>query len=108
VAAAGGDPRWRQVADEVGRIVLEHPYFAERKLNPNVEFYSAPLLHGLGLPLDLITAAFAVSRVAGWMAHIREQLADNRLIRPKADYAGPAPRSFAPIERRGSHYGEPV
>jgi citrate synthase len=88
------------VADEVGRVIVEHPFFTQRKLFPNVEFYSAPVLYGLGLPLDLFTAAFAISRIAGWMAHIREQLADNRLIRPKADYSGPAPRAFVPLGQR--------
>jgi citrate synthase len=100
VAAAGADGRWYRVADEVGRVILEHPHFVARKLNPNVEFYSAPLLYSLGLPLDMFTVAFAMSRIAGWMAHIREQLADNRLIRPKADYSGPAPRAFVALDQR--------
>jgi citrate synthase len=98
--SAEGDARWQAIADEVAHVVAEHPHFTRRQLNPNVEFYSAPLLYMLGLPLDLFTVAFACSRVAGWLAHIREQLADNRLIRPKADYSGPAPRAFAPIEQR--------
>jgi citrate synthase len=98
--AAGIDGRWYEVADEVSRVIHEHPHFVARKLNPNVEFYSAPLLYSLGLPLDLFTAAFAMSRTAGWMAHIREQLADNRLIRPKADYSGPASRGFVALEQR--------
>ena len=102
VAAAEGD---RQLVPDrrrrSGTGDPEHPHFVERKLNPNVEFYSAPLLYSLGLPLDLFTAAFAISRIAGWMAHIREQLADNRLIRPKADYGGPAPRAFVPRDQRG-------
>jgi citrate synthase len=96
----GGEARWQAIADEVGGVVAEHPHFTRRQLNPNVEFYSAPLLYTLGLPLDLFTAAFAMSRIVGWMAHIREQLADNRLIRPKADYDGPAPRRFVTIEQR--------
>lgn len=91
---AGQGGQWRLVADEVARVVARHPYFVERQLNPNVEFYSAPLLYALGFPLDLFTAAFAFSRTAGWMAHIREQLADNRIIRPKADYNGPPERIF--------------
>jgi citrate synthase len=99
--AAEGASQWHEVAEEVGRVIQEHPYFVERKLNPNVEFYSAPLLYSLGLPLDLFTVAFAMSRTAGWMAHIREQLADNRLIRPKADYSGPPPRAFIPLDQRG-------
>jgi citrate synthase len=98
--SAEGAEQWHEVAEEVGRVILEHPHFVERKLNPNVEFYSAPLLYSLGLPLDLFTVAFAISRIAGWMAHIREQLADNRLIRPKADYSGPAPRTFVPLDQR--------
>ena len=93
--------QWQAIAEQVGHVVAEHPHFVKRQLNPNVEFYSAPLLYTLGLPLDLFTAAFAVSRVGGWMAHIREQLADNRLIRPKADYAGPAARAFVAIGERG-------
>jgi citrate synthase len=97
----GSTGQWQAIAEQVGRVVAEHPHFTKRQLNPNVEFYSAPLLYTLGLPLDLFTAAFALSRVAGWMAHIREQLADNRLIRPKADYDGPAARAFVAIGERG-------
>ncbi|GAB4207887.1 MAG: citrate synthase [Roseiflexaceae bacterium] len=91
---------WQAVADAVGRVIAEHPHFTRRQLAPNVEFYSAPLLHLLGLPLDLFTCAFAASRIGGWMGHIREQIEDNRLIRPKADYNGPAPRSFRPLAER--------
>lgn len=98
--AAEGAGHWYEVADEVGRVIMEHPHFTQRQLNPNVEFFSAPLLYSVGLPLDLFTCAFAFSRIAGWMAHIREQLADNRLIRPKAGYNGPAPRAFVSVEQR--------
>jgi citrate synthase len=100
LSAEGAGP-WQEIAEEVGRIIQEHPHFSRRQLNPNVEFYSAPLLYGLGLPLDQFTCAFAMSRIAGWMAHLREQYADNRLIRPKAAYDGPAPRSFVAVEQRG-------
>jgi citrate synthase len=92
---------WQAIADAVGQLVAEHPHFTRRQLNPNVEFYSAPLLYSLGLPLDVFTAAFALSRTAGWIGHIREQLADNRLIRPKSDYTGPALRGFVPLGQRG-------
>jgi citrate synthase len=101
LVAQGAEACWQAIADEVGAFVAEHPHFTRRQLNPNVEFYSAPLLYTLGIPLDLFTAAFALSRVAGWVGHIQEQLADNRLIRPKADYAGPASRRFVPVEERG-------
>ena len=93
LAEAGQGAEWQAVADAVTGVVASHPHFTVRQLAPNVEFYSAPLLYALGFPLDLFTCAFALSRVAGWTAHIREQIADNRLIRPKAEYVGPAPRT---------------
>ncbi len=88
------------LADAVRQVVAQHPYFAERQLAPNVEFASAPLLYALGFPLDLFTCAFAASRIAGWVGHIREQIADNRIIRPKADYHGPTDRPFVPLASR--------
>ncbi len=78
----------------VEEVASENPYFSERKLYPNVEFYTAPLLDALGFRPELMPAAFAVSRVAGWTGHILEQRADNRLIRPAARYTGPAPRPY--------------
>ena len=92
LAETGQGAQWQAVADAVAEVIANHPHFTRRQLAPNVEFYSAPLLYALGFPLDLFTCAFALSRVAGWTAHIREQIADNRLIRPKAEYIGPAPR----------------
>ncbi len=71
-----------------------------RKLYTNVEFYSAVLLASVGLPGDLFTPAFAISRVAGWTAHILEQVGDNRLIRPEADYMGPYDLKFVPLSDR--------
>jgi citrate synthase len=71
-----------------------------RRLNTNVEFYSAVLLSSVGLPGDLFTPTFAVSRVAGWTAHILEQIGNNRLIRPEADYTGPTDERFIPLEAR--------
>lgn len=71
-----------------------------RKLYTNVEFYSAALLSSVGLPGDLFTPTFAVSRVAGWTAHILEQVHNNRLIRPESDYTGPTEAKFIPIEER--------
>ncbi|MCG8348589.1 MAG: hypothetical protein MI924_12530 [Chloroflexales bacterium] len=99
-ALSDGAGHWPAVADAVAQVVMTHPYFVERRLVPNVEFYSAPLLYTLGLPLDLFTCAFALSRSAGWIGHVREQIADNRLIRPKADYCGPAQRDFVALEQR--------
>ncbi len=74
---------------------------AEKKLNANVDFYSASTYHSLGLALDLFTPLFAVSRISGWAAHVIEQLDDNRLIRPRADYIGPTyPQKYVPMDRR--------
>ena len=71
-----------------------------RCLYTNVEFYSAVLLASVGLPGDFFTPTFAVSRVAGWTAHILEQIGNNRLIRPNADYTGPTSVPFVPISKR--------
>jgi citrate synthase len=88
------------IAERAAEVVINHPHFQARKLFPNVEFYSAPLLYQLGLPLDCFTAAFACSRLPGWTAHIREQLLDNRLMRPSAEYIGPEDRVFVPLAER--------
>jgi len=72
----------------------------DQRLNTNVEFYSAVLLASVGLPGDLFTPTFAVSRVAGWTAHILEQVGNNRLIRPEADYTGPTEAHFVPLNER--------
>jgi citrate synthase len=89
-------------ARAVERVVLE--VLSERKpgrrLETNVEFYTALLLHGIGLPADLFTPTFAVARVGGWTAHVLEQIAEDRLIRPRVVYVGDRDRRFLPIERR--------
>lgn len=99
-ARPGSSHTAHAVAEAVAAYVLSHPHFQARTLYPNVEFYSAPLLYQLGLPLDCFTPAFAVARLPGWVAHIREQLAVNRLVRPEAAYVGPAPRAFVPLAAR--------
>jgi citrate synthase len=71
-----------------------------RRLYTNVDFYSAVLLHSVGIPLDLFTPTFAVARVSGWTAHVLEQAANNRLIRPLAEYTGPDYRQFVPLAQR--------
>jgi citrate synthase len=73
----------------------------EKKLNANVDFYSASTYTTLGIDLDLFTPIFAISRIAGWAAHVIEQLDDNRLIRPRAEYIGPEyPTKYMPIGQR--------
>ncbi len=72
----------------------------QKKLFPNLDFYSATVYHFLGIPTPMFTPLFVVSRVTGWAAHIFEQRADNRLIRPTAEYVGPEPRAFMPLALR--------
>ena len=98
--AAGADAQVHRTAEALLHTVMGHAYYAERRLAPNVEFFSAPLLGALGFPADMFPGLFACSRIAGWSAHIAEQLRDNRLIRPKAAYVGPPARHFAPLEGR--------
>ena len=74
----------------------------EKQIDANVDFYSASTYHLLGIPIDLFTPIFAVSRMAGWTAHVLEQYANNRLIRPRAEYVGPEyPQMFVPLDQRG-------
>ncbi len=79
---------------------LLHERKPEHRLYTNVEFYSAAVMHGVGLPDDLFTPTFAISRVAGWTAHVLEQMQDNRLIRPSSHYTGPWDLTVEPIEQR--------
>jgi citrate synthase len=85
--------------EELALAILEEQK-PRRRLYTNVEYYSAVLMNSLGLPGDLFTPTFAVSRVAGWTAHILEQTRNNRLIRPEADYTGPMDVQFVPLEAR--------
>jgi citrate synthase len=91
-----GDTRWYDISERIEKVVMD-----EKGLYPNVDFYAASVYHYLGIPTDLMTCVFAASRVAGWSAHVREQLADNRLIRPESDYIGPRNQRYVPIEERG-------
>jgi 2-methylcitrate synthase len=91
-----GQPQWYEMSQRIETLVK-----AEKKLNPNVDFYSASMFYSLGIPIDLYTPIFAVSRISGWTAHVLEQYANNRLIRPRTDYIGPPyPQTFLPIEQR--------
>lgn len=91
-----GQPQWYEMSEKIEEFVK-----AEKKLNANVDFYSASTYHVLGIDEDLFTPVFAVSRISGWTAHVIEQLDDNRLIRPRADYIGPEyPNRYVPIDRR--------
>jgi citrate synthase len=91
-----GESRWYDTSIQVQETVM-----AEKPLYPNVDFYTASVYSALQLPPDLYTPLFAAARMAGWTAHIREQYADNRLIRPDSEYVGPEPRPWKPLEARG-------
>ena len=80
---------------------IEKVMRAEKKLFPNLDFYSATTYHFCGIPTYLFTPLFVLSRVTGWSAHIMEQRSNNRLIRPEANYIGPAELPFPPLASRG-------
>ncbi|HEV7402048.1 MAG TPA: citrate synthase [Chthoniobacteraceae bacterium] len=91
-----GEPKWIQMSERIASIMKE-----QKGLNANVDFYSATVYYSLGIPTDLFTPIFAISRMSGWTAHILEQLADNRLFRPLSEYVGPAVgRKVTPLASR--------
>ena len=96
IGEKAGNTRWFEMSQRIERVVT-----GEKKLYPNVDFYSASTYYMLGIDIDLFTPIFAVSRVSGWTAHVLEQYANNRLIRPRAEYIGPThPQRFVPLEAR--------
>jgi citrate synthase len=96
LSRSAGNTKWFDMSRKIELYVN-----AEKKLNANVDFYSASTYTALGVEIDLFTPIFAISRIAGWTAHVIEQLDDNRLIRPRADYIGPPyPQPYIPIEKR--------
>jgi citrate synthase len=100
-AAEGtGNTLWYDIAARLEERVLAHPYFQERRIFTNVDFYTAPLLYALDIPVDLFIPMFAIARVAGWTAHMLEQQHYNRLIRPRAYYAGPRNRTWEEMAGR--------
>jgi len=90
-----GEPKWFEMSQIVEKTVKE-----TKNIDPNVDFYSATVYHHLGIPRDLFTPIFAVSRIAGWCAHCVEQLSDNRLYRPESEYVGPRDVTVLPIDKR--------
>jgi 2-methylcitrate synthase len=94
------DTPQRRLLFDIGRRVVE-VMWREKRLFPNVDFYSALLYHYLDIPQAMFTSLFVLSRVSGWSAHIIEQRADNRLIRPDAEYIGPPPRPYVGLDDRG-------
>src|SRR4029079_8839667 len=80
---------------------IERVLWDEKHLFPNLDFYSATTYHFSGIPTPMFTPIFVMSRISGWSAHIIEQRSDNRLIRPDANYVGPTPRDYVPLDKRG-------
>jgi len=90
-----GDTKWLDMSERIRDIMV-----TEKNLHPNVDFYSATVYYSLGIPTDLFTPIFAIARTSGWTAHVLEQLADNRLIRPKSLYDGPDDLKYTPVGDR--------
>ena len=90
-----GDSRWIRMSQRIAELMKK-----KKKLNANVDFYSASVYYSLGIPIDLFTPLFAIARTSGWTAHVLEQLADNRLIRPESEYEGLTDLQVKPIDER--------
>jgi len=90
-----GDTRWYEISRRLEEVVMQ-----QKHLYANVDFYSASCYYSMAIPIDLFTPVFAISRIAGWTAHVLEQYADNRLIRPRAEYVGERNVPYVPIDQR--------
>ena len=90
-----GDTRWADIFE-----ALQSTVFQQKELWPNVDLYAAGVYHVLGIPTDLMTPIFALARMPGWTAHVREQYADNKVIRPGSEYVGPRDQVWVPVEER--------
>ncbi len=90
-----GNMKWFEMSQKIENLMME-----KKGMFPNVDFYSASTYYMMGIPLDLFTPIFAVSRISGWTGHILEQYADNKLIRPRAEYIGERDLKYAPIDER--------
>jgi citrate synthase len=90
-----GETKWFEMSKKLEEMMKE-----KKGLNPNVDFYSASTYYMMGIPLDLYTPIFAISRISGWTGHVLEQYAENKLIRPRAEYVGNWDMKYVPIEQR--------
>ncbi len=97
---ASGEKKWYDHANKIENYLVEEGGFAEKGLAPNVDFYSGTVYYQLGIPVDMFTPIFAMSRVGGWVAHVLEQLEDNRIMRPRAKYTGAKDEEWVSIDDR--------
>jgi len=95
VGEDANDLKWYHMLNEVREAIM-----SSKKLYPNVDLYSGSVYSQMGIPTDIFTPVFAISRVSGWSAHVLEQYSNNRLIRPRAEYTGPTHRDFVPLDQR--------
>ncbi|HYH81540.1 MAG TPA: citrate/2-methylcitrate synthase [Longimicrobium sp.] len=100
IMAEAGETRWLDLSDKIRAAMAEEMERKGKRIYPNVDFFSASVYTTLGIPMDLFTAVFAIARMPGWTAHLLEQYADNRLIRPGSEYIGPRGKTVTPIEQR--------
>jgi len=97
---ASGEKKWYDHANEIESYLVEEAGFTEKGLAPNVDFYSGTVYYQLGIPVDMFTPIFAMSRVGGWVAHVLEQTEDNRIMRPRAKYTGDRDADWVPTDER--------
>ena len=90
-----GESKWFDMSQKIEKLMHE-----KKGMFPNVDFYSASTYYLMGIPLDLYTPIFAVSRISGWTGHILEQYGNNKLIRPRAEYVGPRDLKYVPVSER--------
>jgi citrate synthase len=100
IMAEAGETRWLDLSDRIRAAMAAEMEKRGKKIYPNVDFFSASVYTTLGIPMDLFTAVFAIARTPGWTAHLLEQYADNRLIRPGSEYIGPRGKTVTPIDQR--------
>jgi citrate synthase len=100
IMAEAGETRWLDLSDRIRAVMAEEMEKKGKKIYPNVDFFSASVYTTLGIGMDLFTAVFALARMPGWTAHLMEQYADNRLIRPGSDYLGPRGLKVTPLDER--------
>jgi len=100
LAESNGDEKWYEYTKKIEEYLTDEVGLPEKDIAPNVDFFSGSVYYQLGIPIDLYTPIFAMSRVGGWIAHVLEYQEDNRLIRPRARYVGETDREFVPVEER--------